>query len=192
LDTVDGSVKDLDFLSESASCLEDYLLSDLLYWPVEIKNLGQQTLSPGNILFSEKVIDLTGLNPTALDKLKLRTSEIGKIRTKWLYHWKEKASREFDARLREWTHVIDEIELNDDRSLARYKTDARGRVIMHLIVEDFLNKGSGNIEKINAVDDRLRKNSSKGPFIWNADREKIFPENQFWYLYINFLKGHTQ
>lgn len=177
---------DAAFLQSAAQVLEDYLLSDVLFWPLQREKgtmLGGDSdqLTPGNLLLSlARVGKAASADPSLANALQ----EIEKVRRQWKSAWLNKCGKEWDQRIRLWLNYLDDLPKEPRQTLpADFPYHVRQRVILHLLGEEI---GDLPAEKKNLLqnsDEMLRSLSQTGEFVWQKSLQEQFPVSSFWYLY---------
>ena len=161
--------QDLLFLEKSLPELKNYLLSDILYYPLMGK---LPRLTIGGLLLTQRRLEAGNLG-THLDP-KLAT-----VKTKWRAAWAKKTARELEARLTLWRNYLNDYRADPENHTADYAHEIRWRVIMELL--------SAEVDQIPAeiavLDQLLRTKFIPGKFIWDENLQSQFPEDKFWFLY---------
>ncbi len=160
---------DLLYLQTSLPELKNYLLSDILYYPLD-GNLPRLTI--GGILISERRLrdekSATHLIP-----------KLAAVKSAWRVAWMKKSARELEARLRLWRNYLNDYRKNPKEYASDYKHEIHWRVMIELL--------SAEVEQIPAeienLDHFLRVKFISGEFIWDENLKKQFPEDKFWFLY---------
>lgn len=186
---------DADFLQSAVQVLEDYLLSDVLFWPLQREKgamLGGDSdqLTPGNLLLSLARLGREGLAETSL---KQALQRIDKVRQQWKSAWLNKCQKEWEQRLRLWLNYLDEIKRESNRELpADYSFHVRQRVILDLLTKEIGELPPEKRLKLQNADEMLRLLSQPGEFIWQKGLQEHFPASPFWYLYVKTGKRISQ
>lgn len=178
---------DADFLQSAAQVLEDYLLSDVLFWPLQREKgamLGGDSdqLTPGNLLLSFARLGKEGLAENSLNQALQRIEE---VRQQWKSAWLNKCQKEWEQRLQLWLNYLDEIKRESNRELpADYSFHVRQRVILDLLTKEIVELLPDKRLKLQNADEMLRSLSQPGEFIWQKGLQAHFPASSFWYLYV--------
>jgi len=165
--------RDSRFIETALTELQDYLLSEELYWP-----LGNSLprLTPGALLLALRRAE--ALNPSAAHNWQ---RELDLVRAKWRTAWEKKALRETHNRLRLWSESISEWRSAPGENPADYTGAVRGRVILQLLLSEI--NSPQEQAALNDLDIFLRANLIKSGFLWEAGLESAFPADNFWFLY---------
>lgn len=186
---------DAAFVQSAAQVLEDYLLSEVLFWPLQRERgaiLGGDSdqLTPGNLLLS-----LTRLGKTISSDPFLMDSRqvIEKVRQRWKSAWLSKCKKEWDQRERLWLRYLEELK-KEPRSIlpADFPFHVRQRVILHLLEVEMGGLPSEKKAELQNADEILRSISQSGEFIWQKNLQDRFPVSTFWYLYLKTGKGKDE
>jgi len=167
---------DRRYLEAAFEVLEAYLKSATLYWPLDVKPPKgappYPQLTPGNVLLALRRLEAHGA--TGDFPLRLRS-----LKGQWGAHWRQKAGREAQARLRQWRNYLQET---TDRA-PYYRYEVRERVILELLAEDLGALPPEVAEDLAALDRVLRGVFREGNFVWEAPLGRAFPRERFWFLY---------
>lgn len=186
---------DAAFLQSAAQVLEDYLLSEVLFWPLQREKgamLGGDSdqLTPGNILLS---LARLSKEDSAETSVKAALQRIDEVNRQWKSAWLNKCHKEWEQRLRLWLHYLDDLQREDGQLLpADYSFHVRQRVILDLLGSEI---GDLPLEKrlrLQSADEALRSLSQPGEFIWQKGLQERFPASSFWYLYVKTAKGISE
>jgi hypothetical protein len=174
------------YLQAALNGLERYLLSDDLYQsmsvlPTAARNYPSLTL--GSLLLYQKYaqpLASTGAEQTSLQKLEI---ELDALRTRWRVAWEGKASREFEARLRQWGNALQEIREDPVENVAYFRYEVRSRVMLHLLKAETRDISPAHLEHLENLDLILQVLFERGKFIWEPEFVPAFPRDSYWYLW---------
>ena len=177
---------DVGYLKAGLIELEDYLLSNQLYW-----NLGASP-PPDNPFYPQLTI---GTLLLVIKRLQARTGEVFKneysdelnelevITCQWKSAWIQKATREYEARLILWRNYIDDYLNSPEDNYDRYAFEISRRVVIDLL-QPFLDTSSTHYHQLLIdLDAILRINFMPSTFIWEKEIEQGFPSENYWYLF---------
>jgi hypothetical protein len=172
------------FLQAGALDLEQYLLSQELFWPL----MGDtQRLSPGTLLLGLKRARALATSPgdqAALDQL---SAKFNAVRSHWTVAWEEKAVREIAMRLKLWTEFVSEYRADPGHNAGIYINEVRQRTIVALLAQD-LPRPPAEMEALAETDALIRAQVITGECIWGAEFDPVFPRDAFWFLYRSLKK----
>lgn len=180
------------FLSESLEQLQDYLLSGELFWQLNLRSLHGAAPYPqltlGNLLLSRARLEglkkggqLSSQQEKELNGLTAKAEE---IHGEWRSAWEKKAEKEFRSRLRQWERYLDEMGENPERHAAYYATEVRVRTILGLLAGQLPDAETVWKSELGRQDQRLKRMTAKGGFVWQPESKGAFPKERFWFLYV--------
>jgi hypothetical protein len=165
-------VQDIQFLTESLPQLQDYLLSNELYWPLS-NSLPQLTI--GSVLLT-----LARLDVTRPDNTRKFRAELEPIQMRWRAAWEKKAAREMAQRLQLWSQYLSDYRYAPE-SAGSYPMEVRGRAILQLLLPEV--PDAPEKTALAELDAMLKMRLVSGKFVWEADLQAAFPMTDFWFLY---------
>ena len=164
--------KDLAAFQQMTAQLEEYLLSEVEFWPLGGSS-SYPRLSLGEYLLVRRRLSLAPATPELAD-LEAKGAAV-------LEHWRsnaaQKAEKELHTRVRLWQNFLDE-------GRGRYATEVAQRTMAGLLLHQFprlTDTQSG--QRLTMLDTRVRGSYPPGPFVWEAELQPAFPADEFWYLY---------
>ena len=164
---------DLRFLKEAVPQLQEYLLSNELYWPL---SGSLPRLTPGSLLLTLARLAIQA--PFEASKVE---SQVQNICAKWRSAWEKKVAREIANRLRLWSQFLSDYVNAPDQNLDSYRTEARGRAILQLLLAE--QPDAPEKTALVELDAVLKSCLVPGEFIWEPELQAAFPKGTFWYLY---------
>ena len=180
---------DLKYLQAAVNQLEDYLLSEVLFWPIGVREPAgtppYPKLTLGGLLLA-RIRARTMLN-SQQDNIKFEQldTDINQVRTKWTVNWGEKAAREFQVRLTLWRNYIEEYRVDPDSQYDRYAYEVSRRVQLELLSHETKSIPSAGFELLKNLDSFLQTTFVPGHFIWENYLIPGFLADPYWYLYGN-------
>jgi len=183
---------DLEYLKASLPSLENYLLSNEVYWPIgQAAPFGQPDyprLTLGALLLARKRLQALSLSGNQKDRFAQITTQIDQLRSSWRVAWAQKAKKEYRARLNLWRDFLDEYRQDPEQNDDRYSYEVGRRVMLDLLVREADDIPEVEIDLINSLDRMLSEIFIPGNFIWDRGLLSSFPRDKYWYLY-GSLKG---
>lgn len=167
--------KDKAYIESGIPELEDYLLSNELYWPITARGYDLPRLTIGGILLAKTCLETGG------EQVESFVTQIDAVRSRWQVAWETKAGREFQARLRLWSNYLADYRQNPEGHVDAFPQEVSNRVMAHLLIAE-LPKPQAE-EELSQIDNVLRANFLSGDFIWDTNLQAGFPSNVYWYLY---------
>ncbi|MEX1072025.1 MAG: hypothetical protein WEC37_05300 [Anaerolineales bacterium] len=168
--------QDIHWLRAALPDLKAYLLSNEIFW-----NLGfDPQLTLGNLLLAEAQVKAASDLPAAEDRERGNLlADLEKQKKEWNTAWKNKAEKEFNSRMRQWTNYLQELSEDPARHGSHYKTEARVRTLLELLSDEAPGK-KGDLKQL---DQRLKAFITDGDFIWGEESLAAFPKSKYWFLY---------
>ncbi len=164
---------DARFIEEALLQLQDYLLSEELFWPM---GLNQPRLTPGALLLA-----LTRLQASQPVQTEYWQSAFQTVRAQRPSAWKQKALKELRNRLRLWSASIGEWRSATAAQRADYAGAIRSRVILQLLLAEV--DAPEEKAQLTGLDLFLQTILKKGEFLWEKEVQAAFDERLFWFLY---------
>lgn len=167
--------------------IEDYIQSEVLFWPVgNVGGLQFPQLTIGAWLETEW--RLAALEPDSAELAAARTA-VRKYRSHAAEPYNNKAQREFKSRLDSWTLYLDETlerVINQEAIAAElrpgYHANVRHRFKLELL-KDHVPQVQVQVQRLNMLDMRLRSRFKDGDFIWEPELRNAAPKDPFWWLW---------
>ena len=182
---------DLAFLHASAPVLEDYLLSDVLYFPVTGEHGRQLSgdttrLTLGNLLLSLRRLQTIQLAADQTAELEALSGQFNRVRAQWRSRWSVKVQQEIPNRMMLWKNYLGELGEAPKDKAGDYPYNVRLRVILELLFAESNDLMVREKDLLRSLDLQLKGKASPGEFIWDQTLAGGFPADQFWYLYLHF------
>ncbi|MBN1302908.1 MAG: hypothetical protein JXA13_00630 [Anaerolineales bacterium] len=174
--------KDRLFLEAGIKELPEYLLSQILYWPVTTASgVSLPRLTVGGILLA--IRRLSVLSPSE-DESKVLQIEmaVDTMRLKRQTLWVAKCENEFQSRLILWKNYLVDYQEGRDEQADYYPNEVRLRVMLELLLSE-LSTRPEEIAALSRLDGELKDDFQAGDFIWDEQLIPGFPQDVFWFLY---------
>jgi hypothetical protein len=175
------------FLQAGTDCLESYLLSDELFWPVDIHPpVGEPAypqLTLGSLLLSRARLAAYPKSQAQADQATQLFSKMDSIKNRWKVAWEKKAGHSFSVRLRMWRDYIEEYRNAPRDNTDRYGYEVRLRAMLTLLKGEGSGTVQAEIDLLSALDSFVRTVLVRSDFIWGLELKTGFPEQEYWYLY---------
>ncbi len=110
-----------------------------------------------------------------------------RVHQEWHEHYQAKLEREAISRLKAMSIFFEELRDNPKMAASSYQPEALRRTIAQVLHDEMkkLDLHAEHVEsEMAGVDSRLRRWFNKGPFIWAKTLEAAYPENKYWWLYV--------
>ncbi|MCS6965016.1 hypothetical protein [Thermoflexus sp.] len=179
---------ELTFIQEGMGIIEDYLASDLVYWPLRPFSATFPSFSLGGLLESLRRLEAlqAQLPPRARSDLELLKARLERVREAQRDRYQQKLERELSSRLDAWAWYLEDYERHPEEAAASYPAQVHIRLKIDLLLEEGERLGldMGKIQsRLRALDQTLRRNWTPGPFLWEKALQAAFPPDRFWWLY---------
>lgn len=177
---------ELAYIQSALEELGAYLLSKELFWPVSTyPSKGKVSkLTPGNLLLSltklKAYLNERLLSPDQKTAYAQCRREIDAVRHKWSVAWESKVAHEFQSRLRQWTHYLNELDKNLEAHAPFYSSEVRSRVLLELLR---ISSGENLGPDLADLDTVLQVKLSPADFVWDSSLVSGFPQETYWFLY---------
>ena len=168
--------KDRAYLEAGIPELEDYLLSDELYWPITARGYDLPRLTVGGILLTQSQLKARN------ERIESLETQLDAVRSKWRVAWETKAGREVQARMRLWGNYLADYRHNPEGHADAFPHEVRYRVMLQLLLSELPTQTSIQKE-LSQLDSLIRGYLISGDFIWETDLQAGFPREVYWYLY---------
>jgi hypothetical protein len=165
--------QDNRFLAEAIPQLQDYLLSNEMYWPL---SGSLPRLTPGSVLLILARISV--LQPNEAQRLR---GQFEAVRTKWESAWNKKVAREITNRLRLWSQFVSDYKNSPEQNADSYPNEARGRAILQLLLNELTDAPEKLV--LGQLDSVISARLVPDVFLWEAELQTVFPAKEFWFLY---------
>ena len=168
--------KDKAYVEAGIPELEDYLLSDELYWPITVRGYDLPRLTIGGILLAKVRLE------TRSEWIESLAAQLNVVRSKWRVSWEAKAGRGVQARMRLWGNYLSDYRHNPEGNVDAYPHEVHYRVMLHLLMNE-LSASPSEQKELVQLDSLLRVNLISSDFIWETELQAGFPREVYWYLY---------
>ncbi len=168
--------KDRAYLEAGIPELEDYLLSNELYWPVTARVYDLPRLTIGGLLLAQTRLE------ARRERIEALVAQLDAVRSKWRAAWETKAGREFRSRFGLWSNYVADYRHNPEEYADAYPHEVRYRAMLQLLLAE-LPAPPAEQESLSRLDGVLRASFSPGDFIWEVDLLPGFSREVYWFLY---------
>jgi hypothetical protein len=178
---------ELRYLQAGISILEDYILSNDMYWPVGVRaesgNPPYPRLTLGGMLFARKKAQARPLNVAQRNELGNIEAQMDELQNRWRVAWENKAIAEFHSRLQLWNNFWEDFRDNPDANVDRYNYEVNRRVQLELLSDTADNIPQAELNMLKGLDGKLHAVLVPSDFIWEPELASSFPPDKYWYLY---------
>jgi hypothetical protein len=164
--------QDLAVLKRMTDELEEYLLSEVEFWPLSGSSEFPRLSLGAYLLVRQRL----AASPPTPELAALREKGAA-ILGQWRANAEKKAEKELGTRVRLWQNFLDE-------GRGRYATEVAQRVMAALLMDAYPRlSATPDGQRLAALDAGVRGKYPAGPFVWDADLQPAFPDSEFWFLY---------
>lgn len=178
---------DLRYFQAGLKVLVNYLLSDEVFWPLNLSPPAGEPdyprLTLGGLLLSRTRLEAYPKPPAQMDQVDQLNSELDRIRSKWRVAWEKKAGHSFSVRLRMWRDYIEEVKSNPQDNADRYSYEVRLRAMLKLLISEGGGQKQTEVDLISSLDGYLKSVLVLDGFIWEPELQTRFPADVYWFLY---------
>jgi len=183
---------DLGYLETADDLLQNYVLSDEIYWKMNASSPPGEPAYPsltlGALLLSLKRIEIWPLS-SRQEARKLRIqSAIEHIRMKWRTAWAKKSREEFRSRLDLWRNYLEELRKEPELNIDRYSYEVNRRVMLNLLSKEADAIPPAQEQMLAGLDLVLDGLMAVGEFIWDEELAAGFVRSEYPYLYFHLKK----
>ncbi len=178
--------KDLEFVELLAAQIDAYLMSDAIFWKTTHPSLPDLTLG-GYLMRQARLLALRkSLSETEQARLDTSVAQFNQAIVAKGPRFPQKAQHELEARLRQWDEYLKDVE-EERGGAVNYSTAAETRTMIATLL-DKLQIADYAIpshipDKLNTLDDKLRRQWRSGGFVWPAEWQPAYPQAMYWWLY---------
>jgi len=179
--------QDLAILEAMASEMEDYLKSDVLFWRMMKGNMPMLTLG-GYLVREHRLLALRHLlDESEQARLDAAVTRFNQALVERIVRFEQKAHQELEARIRQWSEYLRDLEGDSKAAAVNYETAAETRTMIAALAHR-LQMAPYQLqprvpEQVELLDRKLRRRWQPGDFIWPDEWRPAYPEMEYWWLY---------
>jgi hypothetical protein len=185
---MDGSEKlarDLVVLEAMAAEMDEYLRSDVLFWPLRGSDLPRLTLG-GYLMRQHRLLELRDLLSMAeQERLHAAIKRYHEAQEEKIVRLEKKAHEELEARMRQWQEYLTDVK--NGSGVAYYPSAVEARAMIRALVNQLRVHPYQLDEKvpphIALLDRELSRQWEPGDFVWPFDWQPAYPREEYWWLY---------
>ena len=179
--------EDLKILEAMAAEMDEYLRSQVLFWPMSQSNLPRLTIG-GYLMRQHRLQQLsTLLTESELTRRELAIEIFNQALVEKVVRFEDRAHKEVHARLRQWGEYLKELH---DRNLAVadfYHAHVQTRAMIDALIAK-LKMPPYELDKrvtsqLETYDRVLRNFWQPGDFAWPEEWQPAYPQTGYWWLY---------
>jgi hypothetical protein len=179
--------QDLHILEAMASEMDEYLRSQVLFWPLSQANLPRLTVG-GYLMRQHRLLTLGHLlNNEEIARRDAAVVGFNQALDEKVVRFEERAHQELHARLRQWGEYLKELH---DRNLAVadfYHAHVQTRAMISALIKklqlppyEFDKRIEAQLETYDGV---LNNYWQPGEFVWPGGWQPAYPKSEYWWLY---------
>jgi hypothetical protein len=178
---------DFHYVQAGLEDLVNYLLSDEVFWPLNVSSPAGEPdyprLTLGGLLLAQARLAAYQLSRDQTVQVDQLNSKLDLIRSKWRVAWENKAGHSFSVRLRMWRDFIEEYKSSPQDNTDRYAYEVRLRAMLNLLKSEGGGKNQAEVDLLSGLDAYLKSVLVVDGFVWASDIQNGFPAKVYWYLY---------
>ena len=179
--------QDLGILEAMALNMEDYLDSEVLFYPLPDADMPRLTLG-GYLMRQHRLYELRD-NLDTLTRRRLDTT-MERFRDATVGHSgrvEQRAIHELEARVRQWQEYLNELHDACETYAAYYPAAVEARVMMSALI-NFLRRPphelpAALLTRVAQQDELLSQQWQGDGFVWPDLWQPAYPEQRYWWLY---------
>jgi len=177
--------KDLSALEVMATEMDEYLRSDVLFWPLAHGDMPRLTLG-GFLARQHRLLELRDtLSMQEQDRLHKAINNYHLALEEKVVRFEKKAHEELEARLRQWQTYLGEAK--QGAGVAYYESAVEPRAMIEALLAQLRVQPyrlQENLpQKLALLDRELRKIWEPGEFVWPQEWKAAYPREKYWWLY---------
>lgn len=177
--------QDLVVLEMMAGLMEEYLRSDVLFYPGPRTDLPKVTLG-GYLMRQYRLLQLRDLlDMEEQSRLHEAIGQYNSALDERVVRFETKAHTELEARLRQWQEYLREVKRGVN--IAYYESAVDTRAMIDALVAQLRVSPYELDEEIPRdlalLDRELSRVWERGEFIWPREWQPAYPREEFWWLY---------
>jgi hypothetical protein len=179
--------RDLAVLEAMAGEMEEYLNSEVLFWQIMKGGVPKLTLG-GYLMREHRLLALFDLlDEPEQARLNQAVNRFNQALVEKIVRLEEKIHRELEARIRQWSEYLKDLEWERTAAVASYRSAVEIRAMIAALV-DKLQIAPYHIDprfprQIKLLDSNLRRKWRSGGFLWHHSWQPAYPPADYWWLY---------
>jgi hypothetical protein len=179
--------QDVTTLGAMAGQMAEYLDSEILFWPLGRGDMPMLTLG-GYLLREHRLLALPQLlTPEQRTQVDAAIFQFNQTLSNRVVRFEAKAAHELEARLRQWTETLKELEHGTLQRSSNYATVVETRAMIHALNERLsmppFRTESRLGQQVALLDTRLQGRWTPGEFVWPPEWQPAYPRGEYWWLY---------
>jgi hypothetical protein len=178
---------DLTVVEAMVAEMEEYLLSDVLFWPIMKGGFPRLTLG-GYLMRHHRLSALTELlDRDDVERLRSVVGQFNEALVERVVLFENKAHQEIRARLRQWGEYLKDLKRASGGYGQNYTSAVETRAMLQSLIQKLemppyrLDKQIG--KQLSVYDKVLGSTWRSGDFIWPDAWQSAYPRTSYWWLY---------
>jgi hypothetical protein len=179
--------RDLALLEAMLEVLPDYLTQDELYYPLNNPDWPRLTL--GGFLLRLRLVEAAynRLDDSQREAVQRILVQFNEVVQEYKTHLLARLHAEFQARLRQWEHYLQELENDPAEHADFYASEVENRLVLQLL-DDFLassqvSAANPDAARLVTLDRHLADHWQHGDFILPGEVQSAYTGADDWWLY---------
>lgn len=179
--------QDLEVLEAMAAEMGEYLMSEVLFWPMAKGNLPRLTV--GGYLMREHRLQALAhlLNEAEQQRLAAAVEQFDQALAGKLVRFEQRANEELPARLRQWSEYWRDQKEGGANVGSNYSSAVETRAMIEAIANRLQRPPYRLAEnmpsQVAMLDQNLRTRWQPGDFVWPEEWQSAYPKSEYWWLY---------
>ncbi len=187
MDGIEKLKEDLLVLEQMAAEMDDYLRSDVLFWPMAQGNMPRLTLG-GFLMRQHRLLALNNLlEPAERTRLQQALETYKDALVEKVVRFETRSHEELETRLRQWQQYLNSSLREEGSSSAYYATSVETRAQIEALISQLqmapYKLNPRLLEQKNMLDNYLRGRFRRGDFVWPEAWQPAYPRETYWWLY---------
>lgn len=179
--------EDLEVLEAMAAEMDEYLMSEVLFWPMRKGNLPRLTLG-GYLMREHRLRALADLLGEAdRQRLEAAVAQFDQALVEKVVRFEQRAHEELGARLRQWSEYLRDLKGEAAANAGYYPSTVETRAIIAALVGKLerppYRLEAHLVQQLGMLDQNLRSHWQPGDFVWPESWQPAYPKAGYWWLY---------
>jgi hypothetical protein len=179
--------EDLEVVEAMAAEMDEYLRSDVLFWPMVKGNLPRLTLG-GYLMREHRLLALRDQLDTADQaRLDAAVERYNQALVEKIVRFEARAHEELHARLRQWGEYLKDVQHDSTSARDYYPSAVESRAMIAALLEKLglppYQLEANVTRELDFYDRTLRNHWQPGDFVWPDSWRPAYPETAYWWLY---------
>jgi hypothetical protein len=179
--------EDLEIMAAMAGEMDEYLKSDVLFWPMARGSMPRLTL--GGYLMREQRLGALQDQLSTEEKRRFQAARdtFDEALREKVVRFEQRAHQELHARLRQWGEYLRELKSDAATNSGYYPSAVETRAMIAALVDRLrtppYKAEERALEQLALLDQNLRRRWQPDDFVWPHGWEKAYPAAEYWWLY---------